>query len=169
MTLDSLPTPEHPMPDSDLAPIKRMIIERACEQLSIAYARAVDFRDYDAFVELFTDDALLDLGMQIKGKKAIRESMHKRSDEIRSRHVLTNIFIEVQDSQHARGISYLTLYRHVGTESLRVDIPIASTLPTAVGHYDDTFVLTDAGWRFKTRTLRVAFRNPNGAKPNPAG
>ena len=56
------------MPDTDLAPLKRMVIERACEQLSIAYARAVDFRDYDAFVELFADDALLDLGMQIKGK-----------------------------------------------------------------------------------------------------
>ena len=90
------------MPDTDIAPIKRMIIERACEQLSVAYARAVDFRDYDAFVELFANDALLDLGMQIEGKQAIRESMQKRSDEIRSRHVLTNISIEVQDSQHAR-------------------------------------------------------------------
>ncbi len=73
--------------------------------------------------------------------------------------MLTNIFIEVQDSLHARGISYLTLYRHVGTESLRAEIPVPSTLPTAVGHYEDAFVLTDAGWRFKTRTLHVAFRN----------
>ncbi len=157
------------MPDTDLAPIKRMIIERACEQLSIAYARAVDFRDYDAFVELFADDALLDLGMQIKGKEAIRESMQKRSDEIRSRHVLTNISIEVQDALHARGISYLTLYRHVGTESLRTEIPVATTLPTAVGHYEDAFVLTAEGWRFKTRTLHVAFRNPSTVKPKAAG
>ena len=153
------------MPDTDLAPIKRMIIERACEQLSIAYAHAVDFRDYDAFVELFTDDALLDLGVRIKGKNAIRESMQKRSEEIRSRHVLTNISIEVQDSRHARGISYLTLYRHVGTESLRAEIPVPSTVPTAVGHYEDAFVLTDAGWRFKARTLHVAFRIPNAIKP----
>jgi hypothetical protein len=157
------------MSDTDLAPIKRLIIERACEQLSIAYARAVDFRDYDAFVELFADDALLDLGMQIKGKEAIRESMQKRSDEIRSRHILTNISIEVQDSQHARGVSYLTLYRHVGTESLRSEIPVASTLPTAVGHYEDAFVLTEEGWRFKTRTLHVAFRNPSTVKPKVAG
>jgi 3-phenylpropionate/cinnamic acid dioxygenase small subunit len=157
------------MSDTDLAPLKRMIIERACEQLSVAYARAVDFRDYDAFVELFADDALLDLGMQIKGKQAIRESMQKRSDEIRSRHVLTNISVEVQDSQHARGISYLTLYRHVGTESLRAEIPVPTTLPTAVGHYEDVFVLTPAGWRFKTRTLHVAFRNPSSVKPKPAG
>jgi len=157
------------MPENDLAPLKRMIIERACELLSIAYARAVDFRDYDAFVELFADDALLDLGMQISGKQAIRESMKKRSDEIRSRHVLTNISIEVQDSKHARGVSYLTLYRHVGTESLRTEIPIPTTLPTAVGHYEDSFVFTAAGWRIKTRTLHVAFRNPSSVKPKPAG
>jgi hypothetical protein len=157
------------MPDSELAPLKRMIIERACEQLSLAYARAVDFRDYDAFVELFDDDALLDLGMRLEGKAAIRESMQKRSDEIRTRHVLTNIFIEVQDSQHARGVSYLTLYRHVGTESIRTDIPVPTILPTAVGHYDDVFVLTPKGWRFKSRTLHVAFRNPSTVKSKPAG
>jgi 3-phenylpropionate/cinnamic acid dioxygenase small subunit len=151
------------MPESDLAPLKRLIIERACEQLSIEYARAVDFRDYDAFVELFVEDAVLDLGMRLEGKTAIRVSMQKRSDEIRTRHVLTNIFIEVQDSLHARGISYLTLYRHVGAESART-APVNSILPTAVGHYEDAFVKTPAGWRFKTRTLHVAFRNPSTVK-----
>ena len=157
------------MPDSDLAPLKRMIIERACEQLSVAYARAVDFRDYDAFVELFTDDARLDLGMRLEGKAAIRESMKLRSDEIRTRHVLTNISVEVQDSQHARGVSYLTLYRHVGTESIRTEIPVPTVLPTAVGHYDDEFLLTPNGWRFKSRTLHVAFRNPATVKPKSPG
>jgi ketosteroid isomerase-like protein len=151
------------MSDSDLAPLKRLVIERACEQLSIEYARAVDFRDYDTFVELFVDDALLDLGMKLQGKAAIRTSMQKRSDEVRTRHVLTNIFIEVQDAAHARGISYVTLYRHVGAESAR-NAPILSTLPTAVGHYEDSFVKTPGGWRFRTRTLHVAFRNPSTVK-----
>ncbi len=151
------------MPDSELAPLKRMIIERACEQLSVAYARAVDFRDYDTFVELFADDAVLDLGMRLEGKAAIRQSMKMRSNDIRTHHVLSNIFIEVQDSKNARGVSYLTLYRHVGPESAQA-APVPSTLPTAVGHYDDVFVMTPDGWRFKTRTLHVAFRNPSTIK-----
>ena len=151
------------MSESELAPLKRLIIERACEQLSIEYARAVDFRDYNRFVELFDDDALLDLGMRLEGKAAIRESMHKRSNEIRTRHVLTNIFIEVQDSRHAHGISYLTLYRYVGAESALPE-PVPSILPTAIGHYEDNYVRTDAGWRFKTRTLHVAFRAPKTVK-----
>lgn len=144
---------------SDLAPIKQLLIERACEQLSIEYARAVDFRDYDNFIELFTDDAVLDIGKRLEGKAAIRESINQRSAEVRTRHVLTNIFVEVQDSTHARGISYLTLYRHVGVESTRRGA-VPSILPTAVGHYEDKFLRTDAGWRFKSRILHVAFRDP---------
>jgi len=151
------------MPDSELAPLKRMVIERACEQLSVAYARAVDFQDYDAFVELFDEHAVLDIGMRLEGKTAIRESMAKRPKEIRTRHVLTNIFIGVRDSSHARGVSYLTLYRHVGAECAQT-APVQSTLPTAIGHYEDTFLLTPDGWRFETRTLRVAFRNPATVK-----
>ena len=147
------------MAESELAPLKRMIIERACEHLSIAYARAVDFRDYDAFVDLFADDACLELGMRLEGKEAIRRSMDARPEDIRTRHVLTNMSIEAQDSRHARGTVYLTLYRHVGLDSMR-DAPIPSTLPTAIGHYDDTYVLTATGWRFQTRKLHVAFRNP---------
>ena len=150
---------QHPIAEPGLAPLKRMLIERACEQLSVAYARAVDFRDYDAFVELFADDACLELGMRLEGKDAIRSSMEARAEDIRTRHVLTNISVEAQDSRHARGTVYLTLYRHVGLDSMR-DAPIPSTLPTAVGHYDDTYVLTAAGWRFQTRKLHVAFRNP---------
>jgi len=150
---------QHPTAEPGLAPLKRMLIERACEQLSVAYARAVDFRDYDAFVDLFADDACLELGMRLEGKEAIRRSMEARAEDIRTRHVLTNISVEARDSRHARGTVYLTLYRHVGLDSMR-DAPIPSTVPTAVGHYDDTYVLTTAGWRFQTRKLHVAFRNP---------
>ena len=133
-------------------------IQRACEALSIAYARAVDFRDYDEFVSLFTEDGVLDVGQPLEGRSAIKAAMEKRSDKLRSRHVLTNIFIDVLDKKNARGISYLTLYRHIGEESLRGD-PIDFGGPAAVGHYEDKFVLTDTGWRFASRKLHFAFRN----------
>ncbi len=133
-------------------------IQRECEALSIAYARAVDFRDYDEFVQLFADDGVLDVGQPLKGRVAIKAAMGKRSDALRSRHVLTNIFIDVVDEQNARGISYLTLYRHIGEESLSGD-PIDFSGPAAVGHYEDKFVLTDTGWCFASRKLHFAFRN----------
>ena len=132
-------------------------IRRACEELSIAYARAVDFRDYDYFVTLFSDDGVLDTGKPLAGRAAIREALAHRPDELRSRHVITNVFIDVLNEQEARGISYLTLYRHVGQESLKSE-PIAFDGPAGVGHYEDRFMKTAEGWKFKRRKLHFAFR-----------
>jgi hypothetical protein len=132
-------------------------IERACEQLSIAYARAVDFRDQDAFVDLFSTDGELDVGEPLRGRDAIAAAIARRPPELRSRHVLTNIFVEVLSDRDARGISYLTLYRHVGPESSAAG-PAPLEGPAAVGHYEDRFVRTPAGWKFLRRKLHLAFR-----------
>ena len=135
----------------------RRTIQQDCEALSIAYARAVDFRDYDEFVNLFTEDGTLETGVRLEGKQAIAASLKRRPDELRSRHVLTNIFVNVVNRDEATGISYLTLYRHVGPESLRSG-PISFDGPFAIGHYQDVFVRMDDGWRFKSRVLHMAFR-----------
>jgi hypothetical protein len=136
---------------------ERRTIQQDCEALSIAYARAVDFRDYDEFVNLFTEDGTLETGVRLEGKQAIAASLKRRPDELRSRHVLTNIFVNVVNRDEASGISYLTLYRHVGPESLRSG-PISFDGPFAIGHYQDVFVRMDVGWRFKSRVLHMAFR-----------
>jgi hypothetical protein len=128
-----------------------------CEALSIAYARAVDFRDYDYFVTLFTEDGVLDTGRPLEGRAAIAEALTRRPDELRSRHVISNVFIDVLNEREARGISYLTLYRHIGSESLKGE-PIPFDGPAGVGHYEDRFERTDEGWKFKRRKLHFAFR-----------
>lgn len=137
----------------------RRTIEADCQALSIAYARAIDFRDYDAFVDLFAEDGVLDTGTPLEGRAAIAEALTRRPDELRSRHVLTNIFIDVLSGSEARGISYLSLYRHIGPESLKGQ-PVPFDGPAAIGHYEDRFVRTAAGWKFKRRKLQLAFRRP---------
>jgi ketosteroid isomerase-like protein len=134
-------------------------IERACTTLSISYARAIDFRDYDAFLELFTEDAVLHTGQRLEGLEAIRASLAARDDRLRSRHVISNVFIDVLSDYDARGIAYLTLYRHHGAESLKPG-PAALAGPAAVGHYEDRYAFTDAGWRFSSRRLHLAFQDP---------
>ena len=144
--------------------LERIEIERACEQLSVAYARHVDFKEYDRFAELFTEDGHLNAGGPVDGRAAIRQRMAQRSDRLRSRHVLTNIQVEVIDADHARGITYLSLYWHVGDESLG-DKPIEFTGPAAVGHYEDEFVRTASGWRIARRVLRLAFLRADAFSP----
>jgi hypothetical protein len=133
------------------------LIREACEALSIAYARAIDFRDYETFVELFAEDGVLEVGDPLEGREAIAAAMRHRPDELRSRHVISNIFVDVLSKREARGISYVTVYRHVGPESVRHG-PAPLDGPAAVGHYEDRFVRTAEGWRFKRRRLQLAFR-----------
>lgn len=142
------------MQDDDIAGI-----ERACTALSYAYARAIDFRDQDALVALFTDDATLTVGETLSGQDAIRAWIRARPDEVRSRHVISNVFVDVLSADSARGIAYLTLYRHQGEASLRHGpAPLAGA--AAVGHYEDRFVRAAGGWRFASRRLQLAFRDP---------
>ena len=133
-------------------------IENSCKNLFNDYARLLDFGHFDEFVELFSDDAHMNLGFVLNGKEAIRTSMTKRSPELRSRHVLTNMSINVLSDTQASGIAYLSLYRHTGPESLNDD-PIEFSQPSAVGHYENQFVLTTDGWRIKSVDLHFAFRN----------
>ena len=142
---------------------ERRIIRQDCEALSIAYARAVDFRDYDEFSNLFLEEGTLEAGVRLQGRAAITASLKRRPDGLRSRHVLTNIFINVINRDEANGISYLTLYRHVGAESARSGA-IAFDGPFGVGHYQDLFVRTLDGWRFKSRVLHMAFRREDVKK-----
>lgn len=135
-------------------------IQRDCEALSIAYARAIDFRDFDDFLALFAEDGVLDVGRVIRNREALRDSISQRPDGLRTRHIITNIFIDVVDEDHARGISYLTLYKHLSEDSNPPPGPVDSTLPAAVGHYEDHFIRTSGGWRFQSRTGHLAFLDP---------
>ncbi|MBW2279756.1 MAG: nuclear transport factor 2 family protein [Deltaproteobacteria bacterium] len=132
-------------------------IQAACERLSILYARMADWKQYDLLPEVFTEDASLDVGGRLDGIEKIAKGMSRRPETLRSRHVLTNIFVQVVDADHARGTSYLSLYRHVGEESLE---PGAVELagPAAVGEYEDEFRRTGDGWRISSRVLHLQFR-----------
>lgn len=135
-------------------------IERACERLSHAYSRHTDFRKYDKFVDLFAEDALLNAGGELRGKEAIRKAMSKRSDRLRSRHVVTNHIVDVIDEDHAKGMTYLTLYREVSEEARDPGHVLGLSGPAAIGHYTDKYVRTADGWRFASRVLEFAFQNP---------
>lgn len=138
---------------------RRGEIERACKRLSHAYSKHLDFREYEAFVELFAEDGILNTGVELNGKEAIREGMKHRSDRLRSRHVVTNLIVDVIDEDHAEGVTYLTLYRMVTEEARNPSNVLPLEGPAAVGHYTDKYIRTSEGWRFDSRILEFAFQN----------
>ncbi|MEQ9643065.1 MAG: nuclear transport factor 2 family protein [Alphaproteobacteria bacterium] len=135
-----------------------MMIERACEQLSLAYAYHLDFGNFDALAKLFADDAVLHVGrMHYRNLDEIRTGVRQRYQQQVTRHVCTNLMVDVIDETRAVGVTYVTIYRHqyAGPEPSG---EIAIRGPSFVGHYEDEFVLDRLGWRFASRRLNLRFR-----------
>ncbi|MEE4301210.1 MAG: nuclear transport factor 2 family protein [Pseudomonadales bacterium] len=128
--------------------LDRILAERACTELCHGFARALDFSDQDHFLELFTEDAELLYLERHDGLEAIARFVAERPRSLRTRHVMSNLWIDVLDATTARGIAYCTL--HAGEDPM----------PMAVGHVQDRYVLGDEGWRIATRSFHWAMGEP---------
>jgi len=132
---------------------QRMVIERACLRLVTEYCHLVDHGEAARIADLFTDDGVW---MSTQGRAALQQFFQSRQDDVArmSRHVCNNTLIDVVDADHARGVTYLTLYRHDGEPGRKVS-PLSG--PSMLGEYRDVFVRTADGWRFQQRDLILDF------------
>jgi hypothetical protein len=137
--------------------LNRLLIERACERLVTQYCHFVDHGEAERISELFTGDGVWSSPENtMTGRDAIRAGFAARQKNTKrmSRHVCSNLLIDVEDETTARGVVYLTLYRHDGEPGRRTS---PSAVPAIVGEYRDTFVKTAEGWRFQRRDTVVSF------------
>jgi hypothetical protein len=137
--------------------VERMLIERACQRLVTEYCHFIDHGEAGRVAELFTEDGVWGSGENaMNGRDAIARGFGARERNKRrmSRHVCNNLLIEVIDETTARGVVYLTLFRHDAEEGRRTS-PVGP--PAMVGEYRDAFEKTAAGWRFKRREIAVNF------------
>ncbi len=139
--------------------LDRMLVERSCERLINEYSRLVDFGEAAAVADLFTEDARWEgTDLLLDGREEIRAWFRKREGIARrvSRHVFTNVIIDVVSPTEASGLSYMINYRHdreEGDESL----PVVMEEPKWMGEARDSFRLTEEGWRFSSRRVEPAF------------
>jgi hypothetical protein len=120
----------------------------ACLNLVHAYNNYVDTGHADRVPELFTDDAVLDVGRALAGIDAIRVAMQARAanTERRTTHVTSNVQFTDIGKRTAATTSVLLLF------VLDEDPPT----PTAIIRCDDEFVRADDNeWRFRRRMLTV--------------
>lgn len=137
--------------------MQRLLIERACARLVTEYCHLVDHGEAAKIAEQFVEDGVWASARDVRtGREAIAKSFQKRQDNTgrMSRHVCSNLLINVIDENNATGVVYLTLFRHDGDPARRVS---PSQLPDVVGEYRDSFVRTAQGWRFKRREVHVSF------------
>ena len=144
--------------------IKRMLIERECARLVTNYCLFVDSRQYDRFLDVFTEDGVMGRGPKspgFNGRKEIEAYLKVRRTDIYLKHVSANVIIDVIDENNATGMSYFTVYRKEGYVPGET---IQPTAPAIVGEYRDRFVRdSDGKWRIKQRDATPYFGEMKGS------
>jgi ketosteroid isomerase-like protein len=134
----------------------------ACMDLVARYALAVNRWDLNAFVSLFTEDAIWQRPScaPMSGHAQILAFMSSLSTDRVLRHVNGAVLVEVRDSRNASGWSQTTVYEVRG----RHPLPAVGTAVDMVVEYVDIFRKVDECWLFARRDTTVVFK----AKGNPA-
>jgi uncharacterized protein (TIGR02246 family) len=143
--------------DDDLT---RLLAERACEQLIYSYARFVDSGEAGRVADLFTEDGVWTgaNGQSLNGQGQVRAAFQGRQALTRrlSRHVMTNVQIDLHSETEATGIAYLINFRHDGPGDT-VEKPGPARHPKFVGDYHLTFRRVDGRWRIATLRFDLLF------------
>lgn len=143
--------------DDDL---DRLLAEHACERLIYSYARYVDSGEAGQVADLFTEDGVWTGadGRSMNGREQLRNAFLGRQGLTRrlSRHVMTNVHIDVHSENEATGIAYLINYRHDGPNET-VEKPGPARHPKFVGDYHLTFRRIDNQWRIATLRFDLIF------------
>src|SRR5690606_22764488 len=110
-----------PMAKTTLSEQERALIEHACARLILESIAANDRQDYEAFAALFTSDGLLHRpnGEPLCGQDEIVESYRSRPRNRITRHICTNILVQVDSPQSARGMTYVVLYSADSLQSVK--------------------------------------------------
>jgi ketosteroid isomerase-like protein len=138
----------------------RLEIERACEQLIYGYLRALDGGDPDSVAECFAEQGALARPMQpdqiIQGREAIRASMRSRPKALVTRHLATNVVIDVASPDAASGYSTLLMIGCTPAEGAKA--PYESAGPLYFGEFRDRFVRVAGEWKFLERMGSIAVK-----------
>ena len=139
--------------------LDRLLAERACERLIVEYARLVDFGQASKIADLFCPDGeWVGTDLHLRSREEIREWFTRREQVTRrvSRHVCTNIAVQVLSADEAQSCCYMINYRHDRQEG-DLDLPVPVREPKFVGELHDRFRHTPEGWRFASRRVEVSF------------
>ena len=126
---------------------ERRAIEWECSRLINLYALLNDEAHWDEVATLYAPDGVMTRptapDQPIVGREAILAAFKARPPRT-TRHVCSNIVIDVESVTSAHGRSAMLLFT-------------SAEKPPLVGGFEDRFVLTDDGWRFSERRGTLTF------------
>ncbi|MFM9936027.1 MAG: nuclear transport factor 2 family protein [Novosphingobium sp.] len=130
----------------DLTEEDRRAIEHDCARLIALYANLNDEARWDEVAALYAEHGVMVRptapDAPTHGRAAIHAAFTARAPRT-TRHVCSNVVIDVEGPDMARGISTMLLFTGEG--------------PPLVGVFHDRFVRTAEGWRFAERRGSLTF------------
>lgn len=136
-------------------------VHMACVDAIQRFAMLVDAARYDEAAELFAVDGVLQRpNERIEGRAALLSSFKARPVQRLTRHILTNVLLEPAGPGRIRAFSYVSVYRHLGQEPVRPELPVAARPPETIAEYSDELCLHDGQWLLRRRTVRPVFDTP---------
>lgn len=143
--------------------LTRLGIERDCGRLPLLFAKYADNGDHASLAALFTEDCEFARPFQPEhpfyGRDAVQRIFRDRPP-ILVRHLVSNVLVDALSADEARGTNYLAMLSAHGSTT-----PPQEAGGLYVGGFDDHYVRTDDGWKFKSRYGRVVLHQ-GGAMPN---
>jgi len=137
-----------------MTPEETLVIENACRRLVTEWAHIVDAQRYGQLTSVFTDNAVFarpsDPDTQLEGLRAILASYAARPATRVTRHLCTNILIDVHSATEASGTTYVLLYT-ADVAAPEVAGKGRKGAGQFLGAFADDFVRTAEGWRIARR------------------
>ena len=129
--------------------------DAAIREVLVGYCRCVDTFDDATLLELFTQDGeWLRPGQEpLRGREQIGAFLRGRARATTTRHIPSNMVVDVQGSDTATAISCYTLLKRIPGST-----PEAALRPAVLGEYHDVFRLMHGRWRIARRDTRHVFR-----------
>jgi len=147
----------------ELSSMERVEIERACERIVHAYSRALDLGDMSGAADFFAENGSMARPMAptqvIQGRESIRAALLTRPKTLLTKHLATNVMIDVVSRDEAHGLSYLTM---ISTTPGDAVAPFISAGPVYFGEFKDRFVREGGEWKFLERrgSIQMKFHQP---------
>jgi hypothetical protein len=145
-----------------LSAAEQIEIERTCERIVYAYSRALDLGDMNAAADLFAENGSMSRPMApdqvIQGREAVRAALLTRPKTLLTKHLATNVMIDVESRDSARGLSCLTMISTTPPNDGKP--PFISGGPVYFGEFKDRYVRENGVWKFLERRGSIQMKFP---------
>lgn len=140
-----------------LSAVDRLLAISDCTALMHEYGYRFDHGAGVAVADLFVDDGeWISPAVTCRGRAELIAFFRLRdelTDRI-TRHVVTNITVELQSTDRAAARSIAVEFRGVRS----ADGLATETRPALIGDYEDEFVRVDGVWKFRRRRVVLDFK-----------